>query len=467
MSPDAGRLTAQAPASDSFRNQVTNLVHSWPILLAATLIGLGVAFGVNYTATPVYEARVTFFVSTSSQQANNALQADQFAQRRINSYVGVVNSERMARMVAVQLKLDLPLEDISDMLDATADPETVLLNVAVRGADRDLVEAVAGAVASNLDKVIGELDNRGESTHVELRVISGPTLNPEPVSPRRLLNLGLGLLLGGGLGVVVALLRTQFDTSFRSPARLAQAVGLPTLAAVAGSRDSRRRPILEAAEVRSRRAEQYRQLRTNLRYVNAASPVRVLVVTSPTEYAGKTTMATNLAITFARSQTRTLLIDADLRRPTIADRLGLESAAGLTSVLLGDADLDSVLQEWGPDQLMVLTSGPTPPNPSELLGSAAMRELVDRVRDDFDMVIIDTPPVVPVTDGVITALLADGALLVVRYGRTTRDAVMKTLTSLNSVGARILGTALSMVPAGGVHGADSSYYAGKRLDQAD
>lgn len=465
MSLESGRL-AQAPASESFRSQFMTLVRSWPTLVAAVLLGVGVAFAVNYTATPIYEARLTFFVSTSSEQGNNALQADQFAQRRINSYVGVVNSERMASRVATDLRLDLPLGDISGMLNATADPETVLLNVTVRGADSELVDAVAGSVARNLDQVIGELDNRGEATHVELRVISGPTLNPTPVSPRRLLNLGLGMVFGAGLGVVVALLRAQLDTSFRSPSRLAQIAGLPTLAALVADRDSRRRPILEAAEARSRRAEQYRQLRTNLRFVNAASPVRVLVVTSATESEGKTTIATNLAITFARSQTRTLLIDADLRRPTVGDRLGLESAAGLTSVLVGDADLKSVVQEWGPDGLSVLPCGPLPPNPSELLGSAAMRALVDEVRETYDMVIIDTPPVVPVTDGVVTALLADGALLVVRYGRTTRDSLQKSLTSLHSVGARLLGTALSMVPSGGAHSVESSYYGGKRFDKA-
>lgn len=141
-----------------------------------------------------------------------------------------------------------------------------------------------------------------------------------------------------------------------------------------------------------------------------------------------------------------LLIDADLRKPKLERYLDLEAGAGLTTVLIGEADVSQVVQEWGPDGLEVLASGPIPPNPSELLGSPAMEKIVRQVRDDYDVVIIDTPPLLPVTDAAVTSVLADGVILVVRYGRTRQDQVAHSLDALGSVDSRVLGTVLSMVP---------------------
>ena len=196
----------------------------------------------------------------------------------------------------------------------------------------------------------------------------------------------------------------------------------------------------------TRRSEAIRQLRTNLRFVHAAKPVRVLAITSSIESEGKSTLATNLAQSFAELGRRVLLVDADLRKPRISRLLDLEGSAGLTSVLIGEAKLNEVVQEWGPDALRVLTSGLLPPNPSELLASPAMNKFIAEARAEYEVIVIDTSPLLPVTDGAVAATQADGVIMLVRYGKTSREQVKRSLDMLRAGNARILGTVLSMAP---------------------
>ena len=434
------------PSPLDLRGHVTTLRQFWKSIALITAIGLAVGIVISLVVQPTYRSEMTFFVATPGDKTNTPLQADEFAQRRINSYVGVMNSERLAEVVLRDTGLPLQPQEIISMITASTDPETVLLNVTVTdvSADRSLI--VARSVASNLDNLIGELDNRGEQNAVQLRVISGPTLNPDPVSPRKKLNAALGLLIGLGVGIAQALLRRQIDTSMRTREQLAAVTGLPTLGQLGFDPAARTAPILTADMARSRRAESIRQLRTNLRFVNAASPVEVLVVTSSRESEGKSSTAANLAQSFAGSGRKVLLMDADLRKPKLEAYLDLEASAGLTNVLIGEVEIDQVVQTWGPDGLEVLASGPIPPNPSELLGSAAMEKTLKDARSRYDMVVIDTPPLLPVTDAAVTSVHADGVIVLVRSGRTSRDELTQALDSLSSVDARVLGTVLFATP---------------------
>nr|WP_239579288.1 polysaccharide biosynthesis tyrosine autokinase [Microlunatus panaciterrae] len=332
------------------------------------------------------------------------------------------------------------------MITATVQPETVLLAVVVADTSPDRSRLISQSIARNLDEQIGQLDNRGKTSKVDVSVLSGPTLNPTPVSPRTKLNLAIGLLLGLGLGVAQAILRQQLDTSFQTRDQLAAVTGVPTLGQLSYDRNAKSSPVLTATTGHSRRAETFRQLRTNLRFVDAASPVSVLVVTSAVESEGKTTTAINLALTFAEAGSRVLLIDADLRKPKLENYLDLEASAGLTSVLIGEANVDDVVQDWGAQGLQVLASGPIPPNPSELLGSPTMEKVVAELRSSYDVVVIDSPPLLPVTDAAVTSVQADGVLFVVRHGKTRRDQVLQSMSQLDGVDTRILGTVLSMAP---------------------
>src|SRR5680860_397476 len=169
-------------------------------------------------------------------------------------------------------------------------------------------------------------------------------------------------------------------------------------------------------------------------------------VTSSVPEEGKTTTATNLAITLAQAGQKVMLVEADLRRPKVAGMLRLESAVGLTTVLVGRVDLREAIQDHSVPNLSVLTSGALPPNPAELLQSLAMGEVLTRLRAEYDVIIIDAPPLLPVTDAALLASQSDGALIVVRHGKTTRDQLRHAIERLDSVDARALGVVLNMVP---------------------
>lgn len=433
----------------------------WWIILLCAALGVGAAALVTLRATPQYASSVTWFVSTPTGNGTSALAADQFATRRITSYVGLLGSDVTAQAVIDKTGVDLDTSQVASRISGDADLNTVLLTATVVDSSPERSLLIAQGLATEFGKIVGDVDPIGPD-NVVLRVISGPTLNPQAVSPRRTFNLAVGLGLGVVLGVVIAVTRELLDNTVRQVSVLHDVTGETVLGAIPFDKSARRSPLIQQDNARSIRAEAFRQLRTNLQFVDVDRPVQVLVVTSSVPHEAKSTTATNLAVSFAESGRRVLLIEADLRRPKVADYLGVERAIGLTSVLSGAASIEDAIQEWGPGGLSVLGSGPIPPNPAELLGSVAMSTLIRALRQDFDIVVIDTPPLLPVTDAAVASKQADGCLLVVRYGKTKRSQILSALRSLRSVDSRILGIVLNMVPANGSDGYDSyqgTYYA--------
>jgi capsular exopolysaccharide synthesis family protein len=213
-----------------------------------------------------------------------------------------------------------------------------------------------------------------------------------------------------------------------------------------------RRPLIVQADPQGARAEAFRQLRTNLQFVDVANHPRSIVLTSSIPGEGKSTTTANLAITLAAAGARIALIEADLRRPKVSEYMGLEGGVGLTTVLIGQAVLEDVLQPWGDGRLHVLPSGQVPPNPSELLGSQAMDDLLRKLEADFDMVLIDAPPLLPVTDAAVLSRLAGGAVVLIGSGRTNRDQLARSFDNLRAVDARVLGVILNLLPSRGPGG---------------
>ena len=197
------------------------------------------------------------------------------------------------------------------------------------------------------------------------------------------------------------------------------------------------------------RAEAFRQLRTNLQFVDIEHPLRSVVVTSSVPGEGKSTTTCNLAITLAQAGLQVILVEGDLRRPRIADYMGMERAVGLTSVLLGRTQLDDALQAWGDGALQVLASGPLPPNSSELLGSQGMQDLLRELENRADIVLIDAPPLLPVTDAAVLGTLTSGLVMLIRSNQTRREQVARAVATVNAVGATLLGGVLNMVPTRG------------------
>jgi non-specific protein-tyrosine kinase len=221
-------------------------------------------------------------------------------------------------------------------------------------------------------------------------------------------------------------------------------LGVPLLAAIPLDKRTAKAPAALRDDPRSARSEAYRQLRTNLQFIDVDNPPRIIAVTSAVSGEGKSITAINLAVALAETGARVCLIGGDLRRPTIAQSLGLVGDVGLTTVLIGRAPIDSVLQSAGPN-LTVLTSGPVPPNPSELLISVHARETIQHVAAGVDFTIIDTAPLLPVSDGAEVATIADATIIVARVGKTTRDQAARSVEALAKVGERPVGVILNMV----------------------
>jgi capsular exopolysaccharide synthesis family protein len=251
----------------------------------------------------------------------------------------------------------------------------------------------------------------------------------------------VGLLVGAALAVA----RDILDNRVKNADELSKIAGSPTMGVVVEDPKTQRHPIATRAGTRNMRAENYRQLRANLQFANVDQHPRVIAVTSSIPSEGKTTVAINLASTLAEAGFSVCLVDADLRRPTIAKALGLLSPVGLTSVLIHQIELTEALQNAG-SSFYVLTSGPTPPNPSEVLASSYVRDVIRSLLDKVDYVVCDTAPLLPVADGSEVAALADGTLLVARHGMTTDTHVKRAVHTLGRVDAKLLGVVLNRVP---------------------
>jgi non-specific protein-tyrosine kinase len=268
-------------------------------------------------------------------------------------------------------------------------------------------------------------------------------------------NLALGLLSGLALGAGCAVLRESLDTSVRTSQALAElmtkAGGPPVLGSIVHDSRNARQLVAARYDTHGMRAEGFRQLRTNLRFVDVDRAPKVIAVTSALPGEGKTSVAVNLAAAMAEAGARVCLVETDLRRPTVARALGLVGDAGLTSCLIGQAQVQQVLQSTG--TFSVLTSGAVPPNPAELLGSEQFRTVLATLSEEFDHIVIDTSPVLPVADTAAMAPVVDGYVVVVRAARTSRTQVTAALDTLRLGGTPVLGTIFNMAPQKGEEGA--------------
>ncbi|WP_066633844.1 CpsD/CapB family tyrosine-protein kinase [Desulfolucanica intricata] len=212
--------------------------------------------------------------------------------------------------------------------------------------------------------------------------------------------------------------------------------------------------LITLHDPKSPAAEAYRILRTNIQFSSLDKPIKKLLVTSAGPHEGKSLTVSNLGIAFAQTGLRVLILDCDLRKPMQHKSFEVFNTKGLTNILLGEISIEDSLQDVGVDSLKLITTGPIPPNPSELLGSRRMKVFLDELSDLFDIVLVDTPPVVAVTDAALMAANVDGVLLVVASGATKIEMTQRAKELLLNVNARIIGTVLNMIEVE----SDSYYY---------
>ncbi len=425
---------------------VTLFRKRWRTIAVVLLAVVGLSALFTTLSAKTYEATTRLFVSTASGgTSSDLLEGSTFSQNRVKSYADVMTSPRVLNPVIAKLDLGMTAAELREHVHTSVPADTVLIEVAVQSRSPERARKIADAIGKQFTDTVRDLEtvDPQQRSPVKVSIIAEPTRPTSPVSPQPARNLALGLLLGLLLGVGVAVTREMFDTRIKTEKDCADVTAAPVIGSIAHDPDAPNHPLILQLDPNSPRAEAFRSLRTNLQFVDAANHPTSIVFTSSLPDEGKTTTVANLAIALAASGAKVCLVEADLRRPRLLGYLGLEGAIGLTSVLIGQAELEDVLQDLAHTKIMVLGAGPIPPNPSELLGSPAMTETLQTLQDRFDYVVIDAPPLLPVTDAAVLSTVADGVVVVVGAGTTTREQLRKSLQALEQVKARVLGLVLN------------------------
>lgn len=430
---------------------------------------IAVAFGWTLVQPKVYTADATAIVQANSDSGDLGLTSlgDNLASRRVKTYVDLGSSRTVAEQVIQELDLEQSPESLVASVSVSNPLDTTSLRVTANAPSpeqaRDIAEAwVRGMSAAVNTLETGEAETPGT---VFLSPVDSARLPSSPSSPNVRLALAIGGLIGLALAIGYGLLRYTLDRRIRSVESVERETGVAVVGTVPEEKsftaENRLIPFDGGNSASSSSAhlfpiaEAMRELRTNIQFMDVDSPPRVIVVTSPLPGDGKSTTASNLAITLASSGQNVVLLDGDLRRPMVGTIFGLPQGAGLSDVLAGRAELAEVAHRVGKNgRLLVVGAGMIPPNPSEVLGSTRMKELLIAISREA-VVIIDAPPLVPVTDAAVLAHSADGAVVVATVGRTTYEVLGKALGNLDRAGARALGIVLNRVPR---RGSGAAYY---------
>jgi succinoglycan biosynthesis transport protein ExoP len=434
----------------------------WLSALVVTLLVFLAVMVVTLSMTKKYTATTKlFFGVQGAVSATGLAQGSTYAEKQMASYAQVATSPLLLDSVIRKLGLQTTATELARSVSATVPTDTVIIEIGATSTDPALAAKIANSIGDELPNVVEALapPQSNGSQVIKATTLERAEVPQEPSSPNILRNSMIGFVLALVLGVSIAFLRHILDTKVRSESDVRALTDSPVLGVVSYAEEMPRHPVILRDQPASAPSEAVRRLRTNLQFIDVARRPRSIVVTSSIPGEGKSTIALNLAVSLADAGARVLLVDADLRRPSIADYTGVEGAAGLTTVLIGRARGTDVVQSWGDGTLDIMPSGPLPPNPSELLGSPAMVALLEQLTSSYDMVLLDSPPTLPVADAAVLSKLAGGALVIVGTDRIHRAQLLSALESLHTAGAHIFGVVINKVSRrdAGSYGYDDAY----------
>ncbi|CAM2909952.1 MULTISPECIES: polysaccharide biosynthesis tyrosine autokinase [Dermacoccus] len=422
----------------------------WAILVAMSLAGVAIAWLFLLTQPERYTATTTAYVTAGATNGGNS-QADKQAQaamaysnsmlakQKAQAWLPVFKTTPVMESVINKLKLDTSPAALASTVSTTMDEEAPVITVSATASTpvqaRDAANEIVKATADQVTKL------EGSGAGAEIRLVSNAELPGSPSYPNPSRILPIGLIAGLALGMLFALAQARRDTRVRSEEDIERASGTSVLAAIPDSKglasDGR-----EAEREDFRTREALRQLRTNLRFVDPDNPPRAIVVTSSRMGEGKSSIASNLARVLAESGERVLLIDADLRRPMVSAILDIEPEVGLSQLIAGSVEASDVIIPTTHRNMFAVPAGQIPPNPSELLGSRTMKRIIEELRQEY-FVILDAPPLLPVTDAALLLPSTDGALLVVDSMSTRKEHVEQAVRNILAVNGHVLGAVMN------------------------
>lgn len=447
---------------------------NWIILIAGVVLGALVMFGYTQLQPRVYSANSAGFVVSGGEAGlAEALSGSDIAGNKARSFVPLITSRAVFEEIAANPDLDLDGQSLDGRLSAYVPEGSALLQVSATASTPEgaaaladgALEAVA-TVVKNLGAQLGgdaSVDPATPDTSITVVPLENAVAPTQPISPDLRGNVFLGAIVGLIVAYAFVFLRRVLDVRIRTAAELSKAAGgvgslgrIPKSDHLAGSARGK-------SEEDPRAAEAFRRLRTNLRFSSIDEPVDSVVVTSANASEGKSTVAIMLARVIAQSGQPTVLIDADLRRPSVAGVVGVDGSIGLSELLSGQVPIEDALRATDIPGLLVLPAGHIPPNPSEMVGSQAMKALIGSMSERY-FVVVDAPPVLPVTDTALLSTAVDGTILLATVGKTHKEDVVLARRMLDQVHSRVLGTVLNKVPPrdageGSAYERNAVYYA--------
>lgn len=399
------------------------------------------------TIAPV---RDTLLINVSVEDTD-PVRAARTANRLVDVFADQNGMRQSERYQASTKSLEGQIADIDGAIEETSlkigklgDEENYTPEQRAERSRQDSIQTqyqqIRASLAQSLEQVrLAEASSQSNVTRVEDAIAPA-----SPIRPRSLMNAALASLISLALVVGLIFLVEALDDSL-NPEMVTRQFGLPVLGVIARYQPNGS-PLIVKSQPRSPVAEAFRSLRTNIQFASVDKPLRTLLITSPSPEDGKSTVAANLSVSLAQSGQRVALVEADLRRPQVHKKLGLLNRVGLSGVFVQPHSiLNGALQKTEVGNLVAVTSGDLPPNPAELLGSGRMQDILSQLSEHLDMVVLDTPPVLAVTDAVVLATRVDGVLLVVKPGKTKTAAFRQALEQLQRVNARVLGVVLNDV----------------------
>lgn len=414
-------------------------------VVVALLIGAAVA-AATLVQTPEYQATNRVFVQVQTGSDVTDLNGGvDFASQQISSYADLATTPFVLDEVITDVGLDTSAAALAKDITVSVPEGTLIIEITATATDPETAAAIADSTAGNLRDRVASFASDGSAASIELRVVSPAVVPTSPASPDVLRNAVLGGMLALVAGVAAALVRSLLNTRVTGVDDLRGAKGRTVLGIIPASRGGEDAARVFIDRPHGAAAEAYRELRTNLQFVKLAEGRPSVLVTSSLPGEGKSTCSVNLAQVMAGAGARVLLVDADLRSPSVHTVLGLEGGAGLTTVLIGRADLPDVTQPGGTPGLDVITSGAVPPNPSELLGSTAMESVLREAAQRYDVVVLDAPPLLPVTDAAVLSQVVGGVLVVAQNERVRHSDLERAMAKLEAVEAKVVGVVLNRV----------------------
>ena len=406
----------------------------WIALVVCVLVGLGGGLYSGHHGAKVYQATARAIVNTpASQVLSEAFAGAQLTSSLTSTYATLASSQVVAARVVSKLGLPESAGQLRGHIHAAVVPNTYIIAITVSDTDPVKAAKVANAASVALGDEVSELRS-GRTDAVSVDPLDQAGVPSVPTSPRPGIDLAIGLALGVLAGILLVAVMEALDRRVRSTRQSDSLLHVPLLGIV----PNRKSNAIVTLDERDLSGEPYRTIATSLRFLNGGPSARTIVITSPEEGEGKSTITANLAVALASAGLQVIAVDSDLRRGRLSHLFSVDTGRGLTSVISGEANLVDVLQQWHPN-LRVLSTGPLPPNPSGLLGSVAAAETVTALGELADIVLIDGAPLLPLTDTLVLSTQTDGIVLAVRHEKTTRPSLVAAKRQMELVTVPLLG----------------------------